>query len=399
LKKIILRLGLCLSVLFISGCWDRKELNEQAIWIGSGLDVANDDGVEFSGQIVIPSNIQTQGGGGGTMQKGFFTISAKGNNLSDSLQNIQSKLPREAFSGQRRVIIFGEQFARRGLKRELDNSQRRAEVSLRTDVFVIKGATAKKALSVSNPLEKPPITATLGEHEQSGGRGNTAYLDLLMAATSDGLRPSIPVLEFSSSQDGGKKGKADSANPPLLRMAGIAIFDKNLKMQGILNMEENRHMLWVMGIQKTLTIGVKKKDVNASLTLDKLSSKIEPHISKNQQITFTITLKGDGSLKENNSGLDVRYPNNLKRLEKEFEKISQKQVQQTVTKVQKEYGLDIFGLGEVIHRKNPNQWKLLKHDWDKNFSKATIIVKTDLRIKEIGMDGPSLLFKESEIKR
>ncbi|MEH6954348.1 Ger(x)C family spore germination protein [Neobacillus drentensis] len=399
MKKIILRLGLCLSVLFISGCWDRKELNEQAIWIGSGLDVANDDGVEFSGQIVIPSNIQTQGGGGGTMQKGFFTISAKGNNLSDSLQNIQSKLPREAFSGQRRVIIFGEQFARRGLKRELDNSQRRAEVSLRTDVFVIKGATAKKALSVSNPLEKPPITATLGEHEQSGGRGNTAYLDLLMAATSDGLRPSIPVLEFSSSQDGGKKGKADSANPPLLRMAGIAIFDKNLKMQGILNMEENRHMLWVMGIQKTLTIGVKKKDVNASLTLDKLSSKIEPHISKNQQITFTITLKGDGSLKENNSGLDVRYPNNLKRLEKEFEKISQKQVQQTVTKVQKEYGLDIFGLGEVIHRKNPNQWKLLKHDWDKNFSEATIIVKTDLRIKEIGMDGPSLLFKESEIKR
>ena len=399
MKKIILRLGLCLSVLFISGCWDRKELNEQAIWIGSGLDVANDDGVEFSGQIVIPSNIQTQGGGGGTMQKGFFTISAKGNNLSDSLQNIQSKLPREAFSGQRRVIIFGEQFARRGLKRELDNSQRRAEVSLRTDVFVIKGATAKKALSVSNPLEKPPITATLGEHEQSGGRGNTAYLDLLMAATSDGLRPSIPVLEFSSSQDGGKKGKADSANPPLLRMAGIAIFDKNLKMQGILNMEENRHMLWVMGIQKTLTIGVKKKDVNASLTLDKLSSKIEPHISKNQQITFTITLKGDGSLKENNSGLDVRYPNNLKRLEKEFEKISQKQVQQTVTKVQKEYGLDIFGLGEVIHRKNPNQWKLLKYDWDKNFSEATIIVKTDLRIKEIGMDGPSLLFKESEIKR
>jgi hypothetical protein len=26
-------------------------------------------------------------------------------------------------------------------------------------------------------------------------------------------------------------------------------------------------------------------------------------------------------------------------------------------------------------------------------------VKTDLRIKEIGMDGPSLLYKESEIKR
>ncbi|MEY2194302.1 Ger(x)C family spore germination protein [Neobacillus sp. BF23-41] len=399
MKKIILRLGLCLSVLFISGCWDRKELNEQAIWIGSGWDVANNDGLEFSGQIVIPSNIQTQGGGGGTMQKGFFTISASGKDLSDALQNIQTKLPREAFSGQRRVIIFGEQFARRGLKRELDNTQRRADVSLRSDVFVIKGATAKKALSVSNPLEKPPITAALGEHKLSGGRGNTAYLSLLMAATSDGLRPSIPVLEFSSSQEGVKKGKADSANPPLLRMAGVAIFDKNLKMQGLLNMEENRHMLWVMGILKNLTISVHKKDINASLTLNKLSSKIEPHISKNQQITFSVTLEGEGSLKENNSGLDVQYPTNLKRLEKEFEKISKKRVQQTVTKVQKEYGLDIFGLGEVIHRKNPNEWKSLKHDWDKKFLEADIIVKTDLKIRETGMEGPSLLFKESEIKK
>ncbi|WP_066363327.1 Ger(x)C family spore germination protein [Neobacillus drentensis] len=399
MRKIILRLGLCLSVLFISGCWDRKELNEQALWIGSGWDVAKNDGVELSGQIVIPSNIQTQGGGGGLMQKGFFTISAKGKNLSDALQNIQTKLSREAFSGQRRVIIFGEQFARRGLKRQLDNSQRRADVSLRSDVFVIKGSTAKKALSVSNPLEKPPIAATLGEHKISGGRGNTAYLSLLMAATSDGLRPSIPVLEFSSSLDGEKKGNENSANPPLLRLAGVAIFDKNLKMQGLLNMEENRHMLWVMGILQNLTISFKKKDMNASLTLNKLSSKIEPHISKNQQITFTVTLKGEGSLKENNSGLDVQSPNNLKRLEKEFEKISQKQVQQTVTKVQKKYGLDIFGLGEVIHRKKPNQWKSLKYDWDKRFPEADIIVKTDIKIKELGMDGPSLLFKESEIKK
>ena len=398
MKKIILRLGLCLSVLFISGCWDRKELNEQALWIGSGWDVAKNDGVELSGQIVIPANIQTQGGGGGLMQKGFFTISASGKNQNDALQNIQTKLSREAFSGQRRVIIFGEQFARRGLKRELDNTQRRADVSLRSDVFVIKGGTAKKALSVSNPLEQPPISTTLGEHKLSGGRGNTAYLSLLMAATSDGLRPSIPVLEFSSSLEG-EKGKEDSANPPLLRLAGVAIFDKNLKMQGLLNMEENRHMLWVMGILKNLTVSFKKKDMNASLALNKLSSKIEPHISKNQQITFTVTLKGEGSLKENNSGLDVQYPNNLKRLEKEFEKISQKQVQQTVTKVQKKYGLDIFGLGEVIHRKKPKQWKSLKYDWDKKFSEADIIVKTDIKIRELGMDGPSLMFKESEIKK
>ncbi|WP_144555012.1 Ger(x)C family spore germination protein [Bacillus sp. X1(2014)] len=396
-KKSILHLVCCFSFIFISGCWDSKELNERAIWLASGYDSAKNNRVEISGQIVIPSNMQTQGGTGG--EKGFFTISAKGKNPSDCLDNIQLKLPRELFAGQRRVIILGEQFARRGLKKMMDANQRSPEVSLRTDIFVIKGATAKEALSLTNPLEKPPATAALSIHEKSGGRGNTTYLNFMMAANSDGLRPTMPVLEFSSSQNGNKAGKVGSANPPLLRVAGVAIFDQNLKMRGLLNMEENKHMLWVMGILKKFTISMAKKNSNASLQLNRISSKIKPQISQHNQIKIIVTLKGEGSLTESNSNLDVSYNHNLKDREKEFEIYAQKQVQQTINKVQNEYGLDIFGFGEVIHRKKPKFWKSLKNDWDKKFSEAKIIVKADVKITDIGMNGPSLLYKESEVKK
>ncbi|MBV7507805.1 Ger(x)C family spore germination protein [Bacillus sp. sid0103] len=398
-KKNILHLVFCFSFFFISGCWDSKELNERAIWLASGYDSAKNNGVEISGQIVIPSNMQTQGGSGGATEKGFFTISASGKNPMDCLDNIQLKLPRELFTGQRRVIILGEQFARRGLKKMMDANQRSPEVSLRTDIFVIKGATAKEALSLTNPLEKPPATAALSIHEESGGRGNTTYLNFMSAANSDGLRPTLPVLEFSSSQNGKKAGKVGSANPPLLRVAGVAIFDQNLKMRGLLNMEENKHMLWVMGILKKFTISIAKKDSNASLQLNRISSKIKPHISHHNQIKFIVTLKGEGSLRESNSNLDVQYHNNLKQREKEFETYAQKQVQQTIKKVQNEYGLDIFGFGEVIHRKNPKKWKSLKNDWDKKFSEAEITVKADVKITDIGMNGPSLLYKESGVKK
>ncbi|MFF2448794.1 Ger(x)C family spore germination protein [Neobacillus sp. NPDC058068] len=395
----ILCFGFCFSLLFISGCWDRKELNDRAIWLATGWDLGENGGVQISGQIVIPSNIQTQGGGGGTMTKGFFNISESGKDFSDALQNLQAKLPREAFFGQRRVVFFGEEFAKRGLKEEMDINNRSPDVSLRTDIFVVKGSTAKDALNLANPLESHPAVAALKDHEQSGGRGDTAYLNFLLAATSAGFRPTIPIIEISQSQERKHSGQQNSTNPPLLKIAGAAVFDENLKMIGRINMEENRHLLWVMGLLKKLTISIPKNEGNASIVLTKIDSKIKPTFSKDKRIRIKVYLTGEGALTESNTGLNVEYSKNLSHLQKSFETYTQKQVQQTVTKVQKEYGLDIFGLGEVIHRKHPRQWKTLKNDWDKKFSEAEIIVKVDLKIKQIGMSGPSLLFKESEIKK
>lgn len=71
-KSLIICLGLWISILLLTGCWDRKELNDRAIWLATGLDAGKNGGVEISGQITIPQE-QSQGGGSGE-QKGqnFF---------------------------------------------------------------------------------------------------------------------------------------------------------------------------------------------------------------------------------------------------------------------------------------------------------------------------------------
>ncbi|MCM3570663.1 Ger(x)C family spore germination protein [Neobacillus mesonae] len=400
MKKILVNyIGIWIIILFLSGCWDRKELNDRAIWLATGYDVAENGGVEISGQIVIPANVQTQGGVGGAAQQGYFTISATGRNVQDALQNMHVKLPREAFFGQRRVILFSEEFARRGLKKELDSNQRGAEISFRADVFVVKGGTAKKALTQANPLEKSPAISALKEHRQSGGRGDTAYLKFLIAANREGIRPSIPAIEIANSIEGLKSGKENSPNPKVLRLAGVSVFNQNLKMLGFLNNEENRDLLWVLGLLKRMTISVTQGNGNASIQLTKINCNVEPSFSSNNRVSFTVKLKGEGALAENNSGLDMEYTNNLELLEKKFEIEVQKQVQRTISKVQKEYGMDIFGFGEVLHRNHPTKWKSLKKNWDQTFAKADISVKAAIKIKRIGMEGPSLLFKESEVKK
>lgn len=64
--------------------------------------------------------------------------------------------------------------------------------------------------------------------------------------------------------------------------------------------------------------------------------------------------------------------------------------------MQTEYGIDIFGFGETLHHKYPSKWKTLKNNWDEYFANAEITVTTEIKIKEIGLDGPSILIKGSE---
>ena len=55
-------------------------LNNRAIWLATGWDVGEKES-EITGQIVIPSNMQTKGsGGGGGTGSEYITVSAKGIN-------------------------------------------------------------------------------------------------------------------------------------------------------------------------------------------------------------------------------------------------------------------------------------------------------------------------------
>jgi spore germination protein KC len=388
MSKIIYQcLIFLLCLLLLVGCWDRTELNEQAIWLASGFDVGKEDGLKVSGQIVIPANMQNQNGG--SKGKDHFILSEEGENLGDAIQKMEAKLSRKGFYGLRKVFFIGEELARRGISKELDNVTRGSEVSIRSDVFVVKDDTAIKVLNVSNPLEKPPAIAALKEHQQLGGRGTTVFLDFLNAANSDGIRPTIPLIEITEAQAGEDSDKKES----IVQVAGVGIFNKELKMVGMLNQTENQDLLWILGYLAKHTLSTPLRDGNATLQLQHLSSKIKPVFEKSNHITFKVELSGEGTLFENNTLLNPEKKSDLKEFEKAFNKLAKKQVLSTIKKVQSKSGQDIFGFGEVIHRKDPRKWKDLKDDWDQYFTQADVKVTTKIKINNIGITGPSVLNK------
>lgn len=387
---------LCFSLFLLSGCWDSEELNERALWMATGWDIAENGEIIISGQIIIPSNLQTEGSMA-SPESDFFVISSKGKDIGQVLENIQSKLPRMLFFGHRRVTIFGEKFAEKYIKEHTDNISRSPDHSLRNDIFVVRGGTANQILKQKNPLETRPAVTALKEHRQSGGRGDKAFLEYLVSINRNGISPTLPAIEITDLNARFETEQSKNKGSDVLGLAGTAIFNKKLELIGFLNMEENKDMLWVMGQLNNLEIGSHYKKQPISIDFNKMNSKIKPILNNNGEISFSVTLIGKGMLIENNPGLDVTKSKNRKIFEQKFSEEVQKRVENTIKMVQDDFKVDIFGFGEAVHKKHPKQWESLKENWDTIFSRSNINVTADIKINQIGKDGPSLLTKEGVI--
>jgi spore germination protein KC len=161
---------------------------------------------------------------------------------------------------------------------------------------------------------------------------------------------------------------------------------------GFLNVEEEKTLRWITGNLQytTVTSHIPNGKGDVSLDLNKVGSKIQPIIQKNK-IKILVTLSGQGVIRENNTGLDLIDVKNIAIVQNALDKQAEKTVLKTITKVQKEYGTDIFGFSNAIQRKDLRQWKSLKKNWHKEFPKAEISVKANLTVRKIGVTVPSLI--------
>ncbi len=154
MKSVLLLLGICGTTPFLSGCWDRVEITDLAVVTAAAIDKKDDNQIELSVQVFIPSSISSGGGQGGSSQGGggvtTLVRSEKGSNISDALSRLQSKLPRKVFWGHCKVFVFGEKLAKEGVQEQLDFLLRHPQPREKANVYVSKGK-AKPILESCRP--------------------------------------------------------------------------------------------------------------------------------------------------------------------------------------------------------------------------------------------------------
>ncbi|AZN41637.1 Ger(x)C family spore germination protein [Paenibacillus albus] len=362
-----------------TGCWDMVEPNQRSIWIGTGLDWAPNNRVLISAEISIPQTTGEEGGGKGAS---FLVKSAVGKNLEDSFQKVQSKLSRKIFLGHRDAIFIGEKAAVHGFENLLDEFGRNPESNIRAKIFLIKGTSAYQFLKEKAELESFPVTQAIRQiHYRGIDDRKTTMLYIKEIVKHDGVRPILQVIHLNKEDQKNEDSNTDNEGA----VTEIALLDRSLKLAGYLQGEEAIAALWASDYLRTqmITEYLTQGGGLATIALHHMERTIETKV-RGEVVEVKLTLRGEGMLDENDTDLKLTNYKDIRILEKEYNKKVQERVSDVIHTVQNKYGLDIFGVGEVIHHRYPEKWKRLKRNWDERFPKVQVTVQSKVSLRHMG---------------
>ncbi|MZQ81298.1 Ger(x)C family spore germination protein [Paenibacillus sp. 5J-6] len=376
MKKLWLILWTIVT-LFISGCWDRNEINDYAFWIGTALDLSENGKITKSAQVAVPADFKSSKGGGGSEQRANIVLTATGTTIVDLTQQIQDKLPRRVFLGHRRSIFIGEKLAEKGIVDIMDQFTRNTDTRMRTDIFVVNNGEGKDVLKINSPFNQFSAIVAV-DQDRFCRLGDTALRDVLLDIGRDGIRPCMPMVEISPNNEQEKN--------ETIEVKSVAIFNKKLQMVGKVTGTESLEMFWVKGVLKDQFLTEETEEGSISLYESNLKRSIRTEINGNT-IKAYVVLEGTGRVVENNTDIDVSVTSERAPLEKKLNENKAKKVEESIQKIQLEFGQDVFGIGEEVHKEHPYEWKELKDRWDQIFPTVEVSVKVKLKIQNTGDIG------------
>ncbi|MFE0507920.1 Ger(x)C family spore germination protein [Peribacillus butanolivorans] len=391
---------LIVFLLFTTGCWNRRELNELAITLAIGLDRTKDGQYLVTAQVVNPGELATGKGGGGSDGAPTIIYQAKGETIFEAFRKMTKESPRKIYPSHLRTLVIGESLAKKGIGKPLDILSRDWE--LRSDFYIVvaKGMKAAEILKVPTSLEKIPANDIFDTLEVSAAAWSATSSvnldDLISDIVNEGKQPVLTGIQADIKGDEEtslSKQNVEMIDPPArLKLQGLAVFNDD-KLVGWLNEKQSKTYTVITNKEKSTAVNIScPKGGKAVYEVKRSNTEMKGKI-KNGKPEIDLNIHAEGNLGEVECQIDLTKPETIEKLEKIYEKEAKNFFMNSIKQVQENDKVDIFGFGEAIHRADPKAWKKLKKDWDKHFEHVTVNIKVKGEIRNIGTVGNPILEK------
>lgn len=394
---------LILSTLMLSGCWDRIELNDISIVTGIAMDPGKEKKYKLTIEVVNAPAFSHQAGGEGTP---VITFSLEGDSMTELAHKMNVGVTRRLVFSHTRVLFISEEIARKGIISFLEFLERSGEFRNDFSMLITRNNPASDFLRVTYPLQKIPSQKV---HKQSqtffnewGGDPNVRLTDFISAVTSQGRSPVTgSVIISGDAEKGGSTENNNHLSPQaLVEKNGAAVFDNEV-LKGFLSLEDTRNYLWTQDLEQTsLSVPCKDSEKREGQSFNGVRiihtySNIEASY-KGSTPTLKVKINADAELIGTHCAKDLTKIETYQEYEKDTEEFIKEGIVGTIQKVQKEYGVDIYGFGEALYRKNPKKFKQVKDYWNEEFSKAEIETDVSIHLRRSGIRNKSFFTDMSD---
>ncbi len=392
-RTLLLSTVFAVLLLFTTGCWDRRELNDLGIVVGMGIDKAGKQ-YDVSFQVVNPKEVAAKKGGFGSTP--VIVYRASGHTINEAMREVTTASPRRFYTAHLRVVVISEAIARDGMGNVLDLLSRDWEMRTDFNLVVTKGTSAADALRVLTPLESIPASGmfkSLEMSEKVWAPTLGVTLDrLINDLVSEGKHPVLTGLQVRGERAVGRTKKNITEIEPSvsLKYFGLAVFKRD-KLIGWLNEDESKGYNYIRNNVRG-TVGHMACPEGGKVALQVVRSKTKLKgrvVDGNPSIDVEVRI--EANVGEVECRIDLTKMQTIAELEKRSRQKMEKVIKTAIANVQKKYKVDIFGFGEEIHRADPKAWKRLKHHWDKEFTKLPVNVTVETKIRRLGTVSNSFL--------
>jgi spore germination protein KC len=400
-KWIIQTFLLLWMVSFLTGCWNKRELNEMAIVMAMGIDKVEETGeYRVTFQVVNPGAVATgaTGGGSGGNTTPVTVFSGTEKTIFKAVRKTSQKVPRQLFFAHIQLLIIGETIAKEGIQDLFDFFERNPETRMTTKVLVTRDVKAGTMLKILTPVEKIPVIGIAKQNELAekiwAENVNIELIDVVKGLESEGREPIISGVKIVGDLEEGKKNsnleQTDMAASA--EIEGVALF-KEGKLRRWLDGDKVRGLLWIQNKIESSIITTDCKDEKEAIGIEIVRAKtgVTAEVLAGKPIIH-IHIRQEGYVGEVECSIDLTKKEEITKLEQEWVRETKKQVMETVKVAQSEKS-DIFGFGEAVNRANPKEWEKMKKEWDKAFAESRVDVKVDAFIRLPGKRNNPLELK------
>lgn len=366
----IIIITFCICSLFLSGCWDKVELNERAYVISLGLDDIGDM-LEVTYTIPNLPVITAQSGGEATK----FIKVTKDKTLVEANKNFGKKSNLRINFDHTKVVIFGSSFLEDSynLRKVLDHFDRNPEYAKSLLLLATKESARQLLESVPNGEE------TTGIYLSQVFVNNS-----LETISADTIELGDFISEMYSSKGNGVMPNIVFKENEVI-VDGLAII-KDYQLNGWLEDKYITPFSWLLGKGKNSVVLVNMDGILVPYEISELHTKMKFDIV-DDLLNIKITVKTEGDIAEfilndTNKLFNNKY---IKEIEDRIAKQMEKEIEELLDITQEGYGLDIIGAFNKLKTSNRRVWELTKDDWQNFYRAASTQVNCKVNIRRVGL--------------
>ena len=368
----------------LTGCWNRRDPELLGFVLATGFDYDPQTGLyQIVAQVANPLGSASQEqSGGGVDKKPFWVVEARGHTPYEARENLALKSSVELFWAHNSILVLGEDLAREGILPVLDLFERERQLRIIARPMVVEGDVVA-LLEAEFPLEE---SSSRGLWRQATTMMFELPVNVLRESIINLARPGVEIMigrvgNVASQTD----ASATTGTPPPAKMAGAAVFKEDV-MVGWIGEREVAGWHWVQGRAHRATLIIPSPLDRSPLSVEvhRSHAKMAPRV-EGDEVAITIKIHARGRVQEQTEIGDlVESRERHLSLERRTATVIKNDVKLALKRAQ-ELNSDYLGLGNLIHRRLPQEWERLEPRWEEIFPTLTLDIQVQVDIVRAGL--------------